>query len=118
MYERLLLWAVWVTNRKNVPDRRDDVAGDFRLSETTLRSIEEIRPRYFPQSIEAIEKALGRLRTTHDGYALYYLIEQYFLKWLSVERIAAAENRSEFHIVNDLHRAMRAVSRLLGECGT
>lgn len=113
IYERMLLWAVWATDRRHVPDRRDELAGDFRLSETTLRSIEEIRARYFPKSVEAVEKAVASLKLEHDEYLLFYLVDLYFLKWKTIAQIARQENLSEFHVEEFLRRAMRLIARRL-----
>lgn len=112
-YQQLLLWAVWATDRRDVPIRRDELAGDAGMIPLTAEQIRQFRDRYFPLTIEAVEKAVASLRRSHDGVMLHYLIDKYFLQWKAIATIAIDEDMSEFHVVSYLQRAIDLVAKRL-----
>lgn len=118
VYTRLLAWAVWVTGRRNIPDRIDELAGTFRITPCVHELLQRVRRRRFPAEINAIEKAVAAMRAGADGELLFEHVDSYFLKWQSIEAIALERRENEFHVINRLQRAIRRIARELPACET
>ena len=113
IYGRLYAWAAWATDRRDLLERHDDVAGDFRLTFRVKERIRELQRQHYPPELEAIERAVASMRVEHDLVALEYYLRQYFLEWKKIETIARDEDLSEFHVTEYLQRAMREVAHRL-----
>lgn len=113
VYGRLFEWAVWATDRHELLERHDDVAGDFRLTIRIRERIRESRRQHYPPQCEAIERTVASMKLEHDLIMLEFLLRQYFLEWKTVEKIASEQDLSEHDVTLQLQRALREVARRL-----
>ncbi|HNP65504.1 MAG TPA: hypothetical protein PKH39_16345 [Woeseiaceae bacterium] len=109
--ERVVTWACWAT--RNLPvDRNDEVSGTFRVDEAVAKRIRKQSVRGFPASIEAVDKAVAKIKLNYDELA-YTVFSQYFLQWRSVSEIAIEQNTSEFNVTQHLLRVLGILAKTL-----
>lgn len=113
IYGRLYEWAVWATDRQELVERHDDVAGDFTLTPRIRERILAARRAHYPPACEAVDRTVASMGKEHDEVMLKHLLRLYFIDWRTVENIAIAEDLSEFHVTEYLQRSMREVARRL-----
>jgi len=111
IYERLLTWAVWATDRRHVPVRHDAISAGSGICDELVAQVAEIRQQHFPPAVEVVEKAVAELRIEEPE--LYCFLEEYFLRWKDITDIAWDSQESEHHVIEYLQRALRYLARSL-----